>query len=212
VILLSRLAEHSAGHRLHELVLVLGEDLGEREGVVELAPADEVKGGEHRYPPLPPIVRAREPEQDISVLVGQVSADDVVGADVDEVPGVDAVGPPQVQLVELVLSGRGGARSRRLLSHHADRADPRLVGGLLEELLDLLGGHLDIPCSERDDLAHPNAPTLGTLGLEFGDEGGSARLLWAFLFGHREHLGPDGPEDIAGAPGYRSTGGRVSAP
>jgi len=45
-IVLARFAQHASGHRLDHLVLVLDQDLGEPERVVQIVLADEVQGAE----------------------------------------------------------------------------------------------------------------------------------------------------------------------
>ena len=52
------LTDETADSRLHDLLGVVGEEVGECEGVVQVAAADEVPGRDDGRPPSPRVCRA----------------------------------------------------------------------------------------------------------------------------------------------------------
>jgi len=52
-IVLPRLADETANSRLHDLLGVVGEEVSERKGVVQIAAANEVPGRDDGRPPSP---------------------------------------------------------------------------------------------------------------------------------------------------------------
>jgi len=90
----------------------------------------------------------------IARLVDQVAPDHLPGTQVDEVPVVDPVHAPQVELEELFPSTIGRPLARRLLGHDLDAAGANLVDRTREQRLDLAERHLLELVAEREDLAH----------------------------------------------------------
>ena len=70
-------------------MLVAEEDLGDAQGVVELAAADEVLRGEHGDAALPQRLRARQAVEQRAVAVAEIGADDVGRGDVDQIPVIN---------------------------------------------------------------------------------------------------------------------------
>lgn len=68
-------AECRAGDLVYEVVVVVDEDLGDCEGVVEIALADEAHGAEHGDAAVPEVFGASEFVEDVARLVGEVAAD-----------------------------------------------------------------------------------------------------------------------------------------
>lgn len=98
---LARLAQHPADGLGDQLVRIAGERLGEPKRVVELAPPDERVGTENRCPPLHRPRRLRQAVEDVPRLVDEVFAHDVDRAPVDEIPGIDAIVPADVEIEQL---------------------------------------------------------------------------------------------------------------
>ena len=102
-------AQHPAQGLLHERLGIVGERLGERERVVDLAALQERERRHERRASLGPEPGCREPGERRAVAVEQIAADDVARREVDEVPLVDAVVAAQVEVVELGAPLGGGA-------------------------------------------------------------------------------------------------------
>ena len=57
-VVLPGLTDETANSRLHDLLGVVGEEVGERKGVVQIAAANEVPGCDDGRPSSPPVRRA----------------------------------------------------------------------------------------------------------------------------------------------------------
>ena len=95
--------------------------------------------------------------QDVTRLVDEVLADDPDRAAIDEIPRVDPIVTPQVQLEELALAFGRCLSVPRLEVHDAYRADADRVDRALQQALDLCGGHVLALAGKTEDLAHPDA-------------------------------------------------------
>jgi hypothetical protein len=92
--------------------------------------------------------------EDVARLVEEVASDHVGGTEVDQIPVVDPVRAPQVQVEQLLPAYFGRLLAAALLVHDAQRPGPYLVDGAFEQFLDLFWRHVDELSGEREDLAH----------------------------------------------------------
>src|SRR5215207_4285974 len=136
------------------------QDLGELEGVVQVTGSYQRQRGEHGDTSFPPPRRVSQLVEDVTRLVQQVAADDLVGADVDQIPVVDAVGASQVELAELLASVVGGLAAGGLLAHDAEPTGPCLVDRAGQQLVDLVGWQVDELLGQPEHLAHAHADEL----------------------------------------------------
>jgi hypothetical protein len=88
-------------------VVVAEQHLGDLERVGQISLPDEVGGGDDGGAPFPHVFRARQLVEGVTRLVEEVAADHVRGAEVHQVPVVNAVRAPQVQLEQLLPAGLG---------------------------------------------------------------------------------------------------------
>ena len=112
---------------------------------------------EDRGPPLHRPAGRGQLVQDVARPVDQVLADDPDRTSVDEIPCVDPIVAPQVQLVELALAFGRPLSVPRLEIHDADGPDTDRMDRALEQPLDLRGGHVHAFAGEAEDLAHADA-------------------------------------------------------
>jgi hypothetical protein len=153
-VLPSGLAQPPSCGLVDQVVLVLEQHLGDLERVGHVALPDEVGGADDSGAALPHVPGARQPVQEIARLVEQVASDDVGGAEVDQVPIVDPVRAPQIQIEQLLPAAFRRLVAAALLVHDAQSTCPSLVDGAFEQLLDLFWRHVDELFGEREDLAH----------------------------------------------------------
>ena len=98
---LAGFADPSADRLLDQVLRVIGKDVGDGERVVEIVLPDEEVGGHDRRAPLPPVGGSGKDVQRIAWLVGEVPTDHVRSGAIDQVPRVDAIVAPQVELVQV---------------------------------------------------------------------------------------------------------------
>jgi hypothetical protein len=144
---------------------VVEQHLGDPEGVVHVALPDEEVGADDGGAPFPHVLRARQLVEDVARFVGQVAADYVRAGHIDQVPVVDPVRAPHVEVEQFLLAAFRHPLAPDLLVHDAEAAGAHLVDRALEQLLDLVGGHPDELLGEREDLPHAHADELVALAL-----------------------------------------------
>ena len=141
-------------------MVVAEQDLGDLERVVHVALPDEIGGTDDGGAAFPHAFGARQLPQNAARLVEQVAADHVRRAEVDQVPIVDLVDAPQVQVEQLLPAASGVLLLRPCLSMMLAPPARTSWTGPLEQLLDLAGQHLDELLGEREDLPHAHANKL----------------------------------------------------
>jgi hypothetical protein len=144
-------------------VVVSDQDFGDAEGVGGVTLANQVQGADDRRPPLPGIVRASEPVEDIPRSVSEIAADNLRSRDIEQIPVVDPIAASQVKAKQLLAALLARPLAPRLLVHDAEGAGPYLVDRALEQLLDLGRRHVDELLGEREHLAHAHAGELVAL-------------------------------------------------
>ena len=88
---LAGFADPSADRLLHQVLRVIGQDVGDGERVVQVVLPDEEVRGHDRAPPLPPVGGSGKDVQRIAWLVGEVPTDHIRSGAIDQVPRVDAI-------------------------------------------------------------------------------------------------------------------------
>ena len=116
-------------------------------------------------------------------LSNEVAADHVRRAEVDEVPVVDPVVPPEVELVERRALLRRRALAARLLVHHAQRADAHLVLIVVEQRVDRFHRQVDVLLGEGEDVAHPEGLGEREQAVREGDGGLWEHEPWSIVGG-----------------------------
>jgi hypothetical protein len=106
-------------------VRVVRKNLGNAKGVVETTAANEKPGAHDGGTPLVPAWTLGQQVERFPGLVPQISTYDMGGGAVDEIPGVNAVMPAQIQLAQVSTPIFGGRLLSRLEVHDADRDNPR---------------------------------------------------------------------------------------
>ena len=138
---LAGLAQHPADCLLDQRILVVGEPVRDAIRVVELPGADEGVRAQDRGPSLHRSLGPGQSVEDVAGLVAQVFADDPDRGPIHEVPGIDPVVPPDVELEQLATTVLGRPTVARLPIHDAHGADPDVVVGALQQQLDLRWRH-----------------------------------------------------------------------
>src|SRR6185369_7082535 len=106
-----------AGSFVYQIFLIAEQQLGNLVGVVQLTLANKVRCADNRRASLPHVLRTRKFVKNPARLVEQVAADDMNGTDVNQIPVVDAVVSPEIEIVELFPLFRSGLPAARLLVH-----------------------------------------------------------------------------------------------
>lgn len=158
-IVLPGLADETADSRLHDLLRVVGEEVGEGKDVVQIAGADEEPGRDHGGPASERVCRTGQHVQRRPIAVVQVAAHDMWRCPVDQVPRVDQVMLVHVKLVEgRALLVRDPAASGTEI-HDAHRPHTMQVLVRRQEQSDIAQGHVDHRLAEAEHLAHGGCAT-----------------------------------------------------
>ena len=102
LISLSDLAEHPTDRLVNEIFFIAKEQCGDAKRVGEFTLPDEIMRCDDADAPFPEAGRARELHQRLTTLVVQISADDLAGRGIDQVPVVDVTGVAKVELIDLL--------------------------------------------------------------------------------------------------------------
>jgi hypothetical protein len=140
-IALARFADPPADRLLHEILRVVGEEVADGERVIEVVVPNEEVCRYDRRTPFPPLGGSGEVIQRFARLVGEIPPDYVWSSAVDQVPGVDQVVTPYIELVQLPTTRLRCAAPAGLEVHDTDCSDSRLVIGDPKQGIDLGGRH-----------------------------------------------------------------------
>ena len=100
LVLLAHLAQHPARGFANQVVFVMEQQVGQREGVVEVAPSNPLPGGNDGDALFPQQLALSQPVEWGVVAVFEVGSHDLSGREVYQVPVVDAVGMGQVGFIQ----------------------------------------------------------------------------------------------------------------
>jgi hypothetical protein len=108
-----------------QVLLIVQQQPGDAKSIAKFAALNEVAGGDHRDPAPPQGRRVRQPHEGSAAAGREVSADDLPGRAVDEIPVVD---PGRVAEIEAVdRRPPSGVRTRVLAGEDEERQRPRFV-------------------------------------------------------------------------------------
>src|SRR5215218_6955528 len=148
-----------------QILVVLEQHAGDLERVGNVTLPYEVGGTNDGCAPFPYALGARQFVEYIARLIEQVAADHVWGTDIDQVPVVDLVRTPQIEIEQLLSARFWRSLAAGLFIHDAQAAGPHFVDGTLEQLLDLFGRHPDELFGKPEDPAHAHPHKLMALAI-----------------------------------------------
>lgn len=116
-----------------------------------------MSGSDNRCAAFPQVLRDREFVQNVTRLVSEIFADDVVCGEIDEIPIVDAVVAANIEVVKLLETFLGAFLALCRLAHDAQSTDADLMDRAFHELFDPDDGHRLKFFAELKNTAHPDA-------------------------------------------------------
>ena len=156
----ARLA-HPAPHcLLHQHIPVARQDFGNAEGVVEIVLPYEEIGGDDGRAALAWIGGAGELVENFARLAREIAAHHIRRAAVNQVPGVNPVVAPDVEIEHLLAAGIGCRLGAGLPVHDADGAHAHLMERAVEQLFDFRWRHVGEFLGQGKDLSHRDASGL----------------------------------------------------
>ena len=140
-VFLGRLPDQPARRFVDEVVRVIQECIGNGEGMFGNAFADVIHGSHHGDTLFPQMIALRQFVQ-MAGLVGKiVFAGQLVGRGVYQVPVVDVVGAPEVQVDEVLLFPTAVVP----MDHHKQRGEPALVNRVAQQGLEVAQARFAVP-------------------------------------------------------------------
>jgi len=139
-VFLAGFAQHPAGGLVDQVLGVMEEDFGEREGIVDVTVANEPPGGDDGDAAIPEARRFRQFIEKALVAGEEPGADDVGRAVVHTVPVADETAVAQVEAKNLFLASFAGFQKLNAQDHVGQRTF--VVNNRSHELADVGQGEM----------------------------------------------------------------------